>query len=165
MGDGAGGEVSNQTRRIRVACVHSGVRRSVLFRMFAFVIALLGSLSAPALALAHGLVHEHLASEHQDEHHDDEQATPQYAVETPAFERHSADDHAHEHATLEAVLGSRHFGRVDLTTPDVALVSTPSLTIAVVVVAHAPALADHALLARPDPRGGSPPNLRAPPIR
>jgi hypothetical protein len=141
------------------------VHRSVRFRVFALVIALLGSLSAPALALTHGLVHKHLTSEHRDEHHDEEHTRPQYAAETSALETHSADDHAHGHPTLEAVLGSRHLGRLDLTTPDVALVSAPAVTIAVVVVAHAPALADHALLARPDPRGGSPPNLRAPPIR
>lgn len=133
--------------------------------MFAFVIALLGSLSAPALALTHGLVHEHLASEHGDGHHDEEHAIPQYAAESPAFESHSADEHAHGHATVEAILAPRHLGRLDLTTPDVALGPTSVLTLQAVVLAHAPALADHSLLARPDPRGGSPPNLRAPPTR
>ena len=146
------------------------MRRSFRFRLFAFAIALLGSLSAPALALTHGLVHEHLAGEHLDgellaEHHDEDHTRPQSAAETPAFENHSADDHAHEHATLEAVVWSRHFSRSDLTTPDAALVSAPALAIDADVVAHAPALVDHALLARPDPGGGSPPNPRAPPIR
>ena len=145
--------------------VHSGVRRSFHSRVFAFVIASFGSLSAPTLALTHGLAHEHLASEHRDAHHDEEHTSPQYTAETPAVERHSADEHAHGHATFEAVLGSRHMGRLDLTAPDVAPVSTPALAIEAVVVAHAPALADHALLARPDPGGRSPPNLRAPPIR
>ena len=132
--------------------------------MLAFVIALLGSLSAPALALTHGLVHEHLASDHRDDHHDEEHADPHDAPEAAAFESHSADDHAHEHTTLEAVLGSRHLGRPDLVAVDVGLPSTPALAIETVVAAHAPALADHALLARPDP-DGPPPNLRAPPIR
>jgi hypothetical protein len=152
-------------KRTGAARVHSGVRRSFHFRVFAFVIALLGSLSAPTLALTHGLAHEHLANEHRDERHDEEHTSPQYTGETPAVERHSADEHAHQHATGEAVLGSRHSSRLDLTTPDVALVSTTALAIEAVVVAHAPALADHALLARPDPGGRSPPNLRAPPIR
>ena len=158
--------------------VHSRVRWSVYFRLLTFCVALLGSLSAPVFALTHGFMHAHLASEHQDGHsigHQDahqgehEEEHHRHAQpETPvlAFESNSDEDHpAHAHPSLDAVPGSRLNSRLDLTTSTPAMLSTPDPLVQTVVVVHAPALANHALLARPDPDDGPPPRLRAPPAR
>jgi hypothetical protein len=136
------------------------VRRSLHFRFFALVVALLGSLSASAFALTHGLVHAHLAHEHEQ----DELGEPPHIPSTLAFEEHSSDDHAHGHVELDAVIGTRQLGRLDLPTVDVAMLPPPAVTLQAVIVVRAPALSDRALLARPDPGGGPPPTLRAPPI-
>ena len=138
----------------------SGVRRSLHLRFFAVVVALLGSLSASAFALTHGLVHAHLAHEHEQA----ELGEPPHDASMLALEEHSSDDHPHVHFALDAVIGTRQFGRVDLPTVDAAMLPVPAVTVEAVVVVRAPALSDRALLARPDPGGGSPPTLRAPPI-
>jgi hypothetical protein len=133
------------------------VRRSIHYRLLAFVVALLGGLPVPAFALTHGLVHAHLAHEHAGE--------PAHDISAVAFEEHSSDDHAHGHQAVDVAMGTRHIGRLDLPTVDVSLLPETAVALEAVVVAHAPALSDRALLARPDPGGGGPPPaLRAPPI-
>jgi hypothetical protein len=138
----------------------SGVRGSLHFRLFAVVVALLGSLSASAFALTHGLVHAHLAHEHEQA----ELGQPAHDASMLALEEHSSDDHAHVHFALDAVIGTRQLGRLDLPTADVAMLPVPAVMVEAVIVVRAPALSDRALLARPDPGGGPPPTLRAPPI-
>lgn len=139
------------------ACgVPSGVPLSIHNRLLAIVAALVGSLSGPGLSLTHGLVHAHLAHAHAEEAAHD--------VSAVAFEEHPSDDHAHGHVALDAILGTRHLGRLDLPTVDAATLPLLAVALEAVVAGHAPALSDRALLARPDPGGGPPPTLRAPPI-
>jgi len=137
------------------------VHRSLHFRLVAVVVALLGSLSASAFALTHGLVHAHLAHEH--EHEQGELGEPLHDASMLAFEEHSSDDHAHGHPSLDAVISARHLGRLDLPNVDVAILTAPIVALQAAIIVRAP-LPDHALLARPDPGGGPPPTLRAPPI-
>ncbi len=136
------------------------MRRSPLARLLALVLALLGSLSAPALALTHGLTHDHLAREHRHEHGADFRQGPL----APAVDVASSDDHAHGHPTLDVVPGTRDPGRLGLATVGPAIVPTPTALLTALVVVRSPALTDRALLARPDPDGGPPPRLRAPPV-
>jgi len=138
-----------------------GVRRSSPFRLLAFVLALLGSFSAPALALTHGLAHDHLADRHSaNAHHDVVQDAWAVAFDTPAD-----GEHAHDHATVDVAPGTRDPSRLDLTHAALPASPAPALVQATIVAVRSPALADRALLARPAPAGGPPPTLRAPPLR
>lgn len=137
------------------------MRRSLLARLLAVVLALLGSLSAPALALSHGLTHDHLAREHRHEH--EAEAPPRPSG--PALDVPSDDDHAHGHPTVDVVPGTRDHGRFGLAAVGPAILPTPPAPLTALVVVRSAALTDRALLARPDPDGGPPPRLRAPPAR
>ena len=135
--------------------------------MIALVTALLMSLAAPGLALAHGLAHDHLAHEHaaaaahdsggaghdDDRHHD---------ADVSAIR---AGEHAHEHghATIAVAPGARDLSRIDLPTAPAGS-PEPPLPPPTLVVVRSAALSDRALLARPDPESGPPPRLRAPPV-
>ena len=144
--------------------IHSGVRRSAATRLLTLVAALLGSLPASVLAVTHGLVHAHLAYEHQYEHGLEATTPPEHDAATRAFDGAEDDDHAHGHVMLEAIPGPRQLGRLDVAALDaVALPASVSIELGVVVV-HAPARADRALLARPDPGGGLTTRPRAPPV-
>jgi hypothetical protein len=133
------------------------VRRSAAFRLLALVLALLGSLSAPALGLVHDLEHAHVAREHGgDSHHD---------AATPAFDARDGDHHGHGHPRLDVASIARELGRLDAPHAAVAVLPTATALRATFVVVRSPALTDRALLARPDPGGGPPPTLRAPPAR
>jgi len=141
------------------------VRRPVAIRLLTLVVALLGSLPASVLAVAHGLVHAHLAHEHQHAHGADAVAAPpdRHAT-TLVLDDAADDDHAHGHVILEAVPGSRQLSRLDLTSVDsVALPASVSVELGVVLV-YSPARADRALLARPDPGGGPATRPRGPPV-
>ena len=149
------------------------------------VVALLVSLSAPGLALAHGLAHDHLVHEHArdaavDDHaHDVDHGAHPHDDATPAAAPHHETlsavevaptvrpaDHAHEHAheTIVVARGARDAARLDaVATPPVIPEAPPAPTALVVV--RSPALTDRALLARPGPLHGPPPTLRAPPAR
>jgi len=141
------------------------VRQSVLSRSTALLVALLVSLSASGLALAHGLTHEHLAHAHwthgahggEGAGHDDHgRALP--AV-SPA--RHG---HAHDHATLDVAPGARVLvGHVAVAAP-VAELPPPRAALGVRTVAS-PARTDAAVLPRPAPAAGAPSGPRAPPAR
>lgn len=124
------------------------------FRLFAFVLALLGSLSAPALALTHGLAHAHLA------HHREAAA---YTLPTPTLDAQESE-HAHEHAIVDVAPGARDAARLDLMPVTPLATPAPALVLADLVVVRSPALTDRALLARPAPSAGPPPRLRAPPL-
>jgi hypothetical protein len=135
------------------------VRRSVSFRLLAFVLALLGSLAAPGLALTHGLAHAHLARHHEQHH----EASAARSSPTPTLDAPD-DDHAHGHATVDVAPGARDVARLQW--PPATLPAVPARALVLradLVVVRSPALTDRALLARPDPDGGPPPRLRAPP--
>jgi hypothetical protein len=137
------------------------VRRSPLVRLLALVIALLGSLAAPTLGVAHGLEHAHVAREH----HGDSRHDASHHDSARAAEAREADDHGHDHARVDAAPVTRDIGRHDIAHVAVVPSSTPSPVCATLVVVRCAALTDRALLARPDPGGGPPPALRAPPAR
>jgi hypothetical protein len=157
------------------------VRPSVSFRVVALLAALIASLVSPGLAVAHGLAHDHLAHEHGARHadhardedhglapvadhddHDDDHHGPERAADRPAY---SAPGHTHDHGhvVIDLARTGRDVGRVDVVPPHAPLPSAPAAW--EVPRAHAPALVDHALLARPDPGSGPRPTLRAPPVR
>jgi hypothetical protein len=124
------------------------------------LVALLAALVTPGLAVAHGLAHAHEASEHRAEH-DHDPAGAVHGVDSTV----STPDHKHEHghAVVDVAPGTRELARVDLA-PVVA--EPPAVPVATDrSLAHAPAIADHALLARLDPESGPPPRFRAPPPR
>jgi hypothetical protein len=137
--------------------VDSGVRRSLVTRLLAVVVALLGSLSAPALGLAHDLEHAHVAREHG--------AGPHHDAPGRAVEAREADHHGHDHTRLDVAPAIRDLGRYDVAQAAAATPRAPTTVQATFVVVRSPALTDRALLARPDPGGGPPPTLRAPPAR
>ena len=144
--------------------IDSGVRRPLAIRLLTLVVALLGSLPASVLAVTHGLVHAHLAHEHRHEHGVDAPAPAERHSPTLSFDDATDGDHAHGHLILQALPGARQLGRLDVATVDaVALPASASIEPGVVVV-HAPARADRALLARPDPGGGPATKPRAPPV-
>lgn len=142
------------------------MRRSAPLRLVAFLIALLVSLSAPGLALVHGLAHDHLAHAHAAAGPADHAVEAghdgaDHGARTPALR---APDHEHEHGHQAVVVapGARELARLDLAAgPAVAPEPPPPPTTLVVV--RSAALTDLALLARPDPESGPPPRLRAPP--
>jgi hypothetical protein len=158
------------------------VRHSAAGRLAAFALALLVSLTAPALALSHGLAHGHLADEHAAEAHAVPEATHEgdhdHGMAPGAMEAHHDLDgvdaasvvlrpaehgHEHDHATLDVAPGARELGRL---VPLAVLAHVPAtVPPATVVEVRSAALSDRALLARPDPRSGPPPALRAPPLR
>ena len=105
--------------------VHSGVRLSPRARSIALALALLGSLSAPALALEHGYVHEHVAKRHGgdetpshgDEPHGEQSAdhhpnARQAAPSLASAQRASSSGHAHGHPRLDAAQGARDLIRL-----------------------------------------------------
>lgn len=150
------------------AVVHCDVRRSTLFRLVAFVVVLTAAFGGPGLAVAHGLAHDHLRWEHQAHDarpvagasaHDVDAARG--AGVTLAAPEHA---HAHGHATVDVAPGTRAIDRVPLAAVVCAADASLVPAAAYRLVAHRPALADHALLARPDPSTGPPPRLRAPPV-
>lgn len=142
------------------------MRRSLPIRLLALVVALLASLSAPALGVAHGLEHAHVAREHHgDSHHGDSHHDASPDGSARAAEAREADDHGHEHTRLDAAPAPRDVGRYAVAHAAVVLPPSPTLVHATFVVVRSPALTDRALLARPDPGGGPPPALRAPPAR
>ena len=150
------------------------MRHSVAVRLVILCVALLASLTAPGLAVAHGWAHEHLAHEHaaqassghqaHDAHDDDHDEV------TAASGDHHADaivlrptehGHEHDHATLDIAPGARDLGRL---LPPAVLAQVPAVApLTAISEVRCAALVDHALLARPDPARGSPPALRAPP--
>ncbi len=169
----------------RDACaIYFGVPRSWRFRLLALVVALLGSLSAPSLAIAHGRVHEHVAHRHgadefshvdpsraadrvADDHgvaHGDESADARDATASGASVRQApAGEHAHGHPRVDAVQGVRDLTRLPATHEYATLVPAVVTIRATRHVVQAPARTDRVLLARPDPERGPPPTLRAPP--
>ncbi|MGZ8491366.1 MAG: hypothetical protein ACXWZS_04070 [Gemmatirosa sp.] len=143
------------------------MRRRPPARLIAFLTALLVSLTAPGLAVAHGLAHDHLAHEHaaaaahhaNEAGHDDAR---DHGAETPALQA-AEHEHQHGHATVAVAPGARELSRLDLpVAPAVAPEPAPPPTTLIVV--RSAALSDRALLARPDPESGPPPRLRAPPV-
>ncbi len=158
--------------RIGARVVHSGVLRTPLFRLVALGFAMLGSLSAPTLALAHGHVHEHLSRQHADgeggdhegDHHDDHHAPARDdRGEGASRVRSSADEHAHGHPAMDVAPGVRDLIRLPATAEAAALAPPPVTVRVTLHEVRAPARTDRILLARPDPERGPPPTLRAPP--
>lgn len=168
--------------------VHSSVRRTPLFRLIALVVALLGSLSAPTLALAHAHVHEHLAQrhggdapanhdddphgdqpgdqpgdQHRDHHGDHHTDAGDASGSRAAAWRSSSSDHAHGHPRLDVVQGTRDLIRLPAAHESAPLVPAVVTLRATLHEVRAPARTDRVLLARPDPERGPPPTLRAPP--
>ena len=149
------------------------MRRSVPYRLVAFVFGLLVSLTAPALAVTHGLAHDHLAHAH-GEHEEHEEHVAETTVAPSAGHALDADlaptlapaghGHEHGHATIDVAPGPRDLARLTVAVAAPTTVEPPP-TLARLVVVRSPALEDHALLARPDPESGPPPRLRAPPVR
>jgi len=147
---------------------------------------MLASLSAPALALAHGHVHEHLVSRHHgaastqqhgesigEDHHAASHEEPREhhdailkSVHSPlaGVSQPSQGEHQHGHPALSAVTAARDVIRWQAA-PIVAIAAPPAApvltTIRVVRSAHQ---TNRSTLARPDPEQGPPPALRAPPI-
>lgn len=170
----------------------SPVHRSFASRLTAVLSALFVSLSAPGLALAHGLEHEHLAHEHpayahvsveedadRDHHTADDADHHIDLADRPSAAMTSRDigdgdhtvaldpadhEHRHDHETVTVAPGARDVHRLEQTVTPVAAPEPPSTATELVVVRSA-ALRDRALLARPAPESGPPPRLRAPPIR
>ncbi len=133
------------------------MRRSSVFWRFACTIALAGSLTVPAQALAHGEVHEHLA-EHRV-------AWPLGDAHDIARNAHLAPlghGHEHSHTIVNAMPGQRDLVRVSAD-HESAVVLPASATDLVRHEVVAPARTELILLARPGPEGGPPPQLRAPP--
>lgn len=164
--------------------VHSSVRRTPLFRLIALAVALLGSLSAPTLALAHAHVHEHLAQrhggdapgdhdddprgdhqgdQHRDHHGDHHTDAGDASGSRAAVWRSSSSDHAHGHPRLDVVQGTRDLIRLPAAHESAPLVPAVVTLRATLHEVRAPARTDRVLLARPDPERGPPPTLRAPP--
>lgn len=131
--------------------------------------ALLVSLAAPGLAVAHGLAHDHLAHEHaavahpaEHPHEDEHEEHRDHSPIAPAL-RSADHEHGHDHATVAVAPGARELTRLDLPAGAASITeSTPPPTRLIVV--RSAALTDRALLARPDPESGPPPRLRAPPV-
>lgn len=131
------------------------MRHRPLVRLIAFITALLGSSATPAQALAHGHAHEHLALDH-GVHHE--------RAQTPAATIADADnEHAHGHARLDAVDGTRDLLRLRVVPDLVVFVPFANTVELVPDTAHPPARTYRVLLARPGPERGPPPALRAPP--
>lgn len=148
--------------------VDSGVRRSVLFRLLALVLALTAGLGGPGHAVAHGLAHDHVRQAHHAH------GAPHAAV-APGHDADAAwgaavtlgapaHDHAHRHAAVDVALGERAVDRVPLAAVVLAADASLLPPAADQRLAYMPALSDHALLARSDPATGPPPRLRAPPV-
>jgi hypothetical protein len=154
------------------------VRRSPPFRLLALVLALLGSLSAPALATAHGVAHDHVAREHHQaadhheaDHHgaDDQGAGDREADRheraARAFDGPSSDEHRHDHASVDSAPGPRDLSRLHLAPAALPPIPPSFADLSSVISAGGAVAAIPALLARPGPDGGPPPRLRAPPAR
>lgn len=146
--------------------VDCGVRRSMLARLVAFVLALTAGFGGPGLAVAHGLAHDHLRREHLA--HDARHVAvasgrdgARGAGMTLAAPEH---DHAHGHATMDVAPGERATQSALLAAALVAANSSLILAASDQPLVHRPALFDRALLARSDPATGPPPRLRAPPV-
>lgn len=160
------------------SAVHSGVRLPPLARSIALVLALLGSLSAPALALEHGYVHEHLAQRHGGdetppnggEHHGEQSADHlpnalDAARLLASEQRASSSDHAHGHPRLDAATGARDLIRLPVAHETPLLIPDVVTLHAMLHVVRPRVRVGREHLARPDPERGPPPNPRAPPAR
>jgi hypothetical protein len=151
--------------------IHCSVRPSAPLRLVALLLALIAALATPGLAIAHGLAHDHLTHEHAakaghghelgadaiGDHHDDRADHDAGTVLAP-----TTHGQEHGHAVIDVAPGARELPRIDLAA--VAMEPPAAPDAVELSLGHAPAIADHALLARPDPDGGPPPRLRAPPV-
>jgi hypothetical protein len=137
------------------------------FRVLALVSALLGGLSVPALSVAHGHVHEHVAAHHDggsaghkgDDHH------VVGGLEGWATIEDATDaEHAHGHPSLDAIPSGRDVVRLSSLAEAPAL-GAGSISIRDVLVEVAQVAPDESrALDRPHPERGPPPTLRAPPL-
>lgn len=126
------------------------MRRSLITRVLAMMLAGTAAIAAPGSALAHGESHHH-AAQHQHDRHDGDAYVERSA---------SAPDHGHEHQhpQLDGTTRTRVI--------DSALVVAPSTAAPEVTLVRVRA----AVVRGDEPRGGdssrgSPPRLRAPPTR
>lgn len=141
------------------------MRPTLPFRLTALAMALLGSFSVPAMALAHGHVHEHLAQAHEGDHGDDHGIRRHSVADgVLSVEGASSDDHAHGHPLID-LAARAHDLRLSSAPVIVAIVPAPLAIRATLDEVRAPARTDSVLLARPGPERGPPPTLRAPPNR
>jgi len=148
------------------------VSRSLSFRLIALVVALLGSLAAPASALTHGWLHEHAAHE-QAEHHAQEAshassvahaAVDHTAMAVTAEVEEQDNHHRHGHNTIAVAPAARDGLRLILLAVTALTTTRAELPGADFAAVPAAAFLNRSFLARPDPGGTSPPNLRAPPV-
>lgn len=133
----------------------------------ALVVALLGSLAAPASAVAHGWLHEHAAHEAADHHRqaavsnrDIAQAEVAHGAEVEEQEDH----HRHGHDAIVVGPATRDGLRLAVVAVTAIVVSRVELPMAEGIPLRSVTLSHRALLASPDPGGISPPSLRAPPV-
>jgi hypothetical protein len=145
----------------------SSVRRSLMSRLAALLVASLAGFAAPAAALGHGVAH---ARAHQQEHFAAEHAeAPGHAA---ALDWHGGDLH-HDRSTVSGLGDEADHPHPQL---DCALRVRPDIPAFVLLVPAVvpctrvlhlrsePPVA-HDALPRADPSHGPPPRLRAPPLR
>lgn len=135
--------------------------RILTFRLIAALIGLSAGLAAPATALAHGLQHARSEHEyaHEHEHHRPQQHHRGPADSSGTGALAAPDGGDHPHPRIEAAPTVRTGAWVAL-----AVVATvAALVLPYETAAPPPVFLDQ--FPGPDPPTGSPPRLRAPPVR
>ncbi|WP_310571360.1 hypothetical protein [Gemmatimonas sp.] len=142
--------------------------RPFRFRLIALVVALLGGFAAPASAVTHGWLHDHVAHERADHHGDVaseeppvEHGTTSHGAELEESENH----HRHGHRSVDVGPASRDGMRLAVVADAAVTTMRVEIPDAIVVAVPSVAFANRNRLAGPDPGGTSPPSLRAPPVR